>query len=52
MRDWLSRFGKAEPFAGKCPRVLVELEACSGEGERLMGVVRERLSLISTGRDS
>lgn len=31
------------PFAEKYPRLLAELEECFGEGERLMGVVRERL---------
>ncbi|MEO6624566.1 MAG: type I restriction endonuclease subunit M [Burkholderiaceae bacterium] len=32
-----------EPFTEKYPRLLAELEACFGEGERLMAVVRERL---------
>ncbi len=32
-----------EPFAEKYPRLLAELEACFGEGERLMAVVREQL---------
>ena len=33
----------SEPFAQKYPRLLTELEECFGEGERLMGVVREQL---------
>jgi type I restriction enzyme M protein len=32
-----------EPFVEKYPRLLAELEECFSEGERLMGVVRERL---------
>ncbi|MDN5850420.1 MAG: type I restriction-modification system subunit M [Nitrococcus sp.] len=35
-----------EPFAGKYPRLLAELEACFGEGERLMAVVREQLKRV------
>ena len=38
-----------EPFAEKYPRLLAELEECFGEGERLMGVVRERLEGIEIG---
>ncbi len=38
-----------EPFAEKYPRLLAELEECFGEGERLMGVVRERLGGLSNG---
>ena len=30
-----------EPFTGKSPRLLAELEQCFGEGERLMVIVRE-----------
>jgi type I restriction enzyme M protein len=33
----------AEPFTEKYPRLLAELEACFGEGERLLAVVREKL---------
>ena len=36
-----------EPFVEKYPRLLAELEACFGEGERLMAVVRERLKGVS-----
>ena len=32
-----------EPFEEKYPRLLAELEECFTEGERLMGVVRQRL---------
>jgi type I restriction-modification system DNA methylase subunit len=32
-----------ELFVEKFPRLLAELEACFGEGERLMAVVREQL---------
>jgi type I restriction enzyme M protein len=39
-----------EPFAEKYPRLLAELEACFGEGERLMAVVRERLKGVSDAR--
>ena len=39
-----------EPFAEKYPRLLAELEACFGEGERLMSVVRERLKGVSDAR--
>jgi type I restriction enzyme M protein len=35
-----------EPFAEKYPRLLAELEEYFAEGERLMGVVRERLEGI------
>ena len=36
----------SEPFTEKYPRLLAELEDCFGEGERLMGVVREKLGGI------
>lgn len=36
-------------FAEKYPRLLAELEACFGEGERLMAVVRERLKGVRDG---
>ena len=39
-----------EPFAEKYPRLLAELEACFGEGERLMAVVRERLKGVNDAR--
>ena len=39
-----------EPFAEKYPRLLAELEACFGEGERLMAVVRERLNGVGNAR--
>lgn len=39
-----------EPFAEKYPRLLAEVEACFGEGERLMAVVRERLKGVSDAR--
>ena len=35
-----------EPFAEKYPRLLAELEECFGEGERLIGTVRERLARL------
>ena len=35
-----------EPFAEKYPRLLAELEACFEEGERLTGLVRERLKAV------
>jgi type I restriction enzyme M protein len=35
-----------EPFVEKYPRLLAELEECFGEGERLMGVVRDQLSRV------
>jgi len=35
-----------EPFEEKYPRLLAELEECFGEGERLMGVVREKLAEV------
>ena len=38
-----------EPFAEKYPRLLAELEACFGEGERLMAVVREQLKGVGGG---
>ena len=38
-----------EPFAEKYPRLLAELEACFGEGERLMAVVREQLTGVGGG---
>ena len=37
-----------EPFAEKYPRLLAELEECFGEGERLMGVVREKLARLGS----
>ncbi|MFA7171937.1 MAG: class I SAM-dependent DNA methyltransferase [Kiritimatiellia bacterium] len=37
----------SEPFTEKFPRLLTELELCFNEGERLMGVVRERLGGLS-----
>ncbi|QVL48020.1 MAG: N-6 DNA methylase [Thiocapsa sp.] len=39
----------SEPFEEKYPRLLAELEACFVEGERLMGVVRERLKGVGNG---
>ena len=39
-----------EPFAEKYPRLLAELEACFGEGERLMAVVREQLKGVGNAR--
>ena len=39
-----------EPFAEKYPRLLAELEACFGEGERLMAVVREQLKRVGDAR--
>ncbi|MFB1488452.1 MULTISPECIES: N-6 DNA methylase [unclassified Thiocapsa] len=39
----------SEPFEEKYPRLLAELEACFVEGERLMGVVRERLQGVGNG---
>ncbi len=39
----------AEPFAEQYPRLLAKLEACFGEGERLMGVVRARLEGLRNG---
>ncbi len=38
-----------EPFAVKYPRLLAELEECFGEGERLMGVVRQKLATLGDG---
>ena len=38
-----------EPFEEKYPRLLAELEKCFVEGERLMGVVRERLGELPNG---
>lgn len=38
-----------EPFPEKHPRLLAELEECFGEGERLMVVVRVKLSEFSSG---
>ena len=35
-----------EPFVQKYPRLLAELEACFGEGERLMAVVRAQLKRV------
>ena len=35
-----------EPFAEKYPRMLAELEECFAEGERLTGLVRDRLAQI------
>ena len=40
----------AEPSAEKYPRLLAELEACFGEGERLMVVVREQLHGVGDAR--
>jgi len=37
-----------EPIAEKYPRLLAELEACFGEGERLMAVVREKPRGVQT----
>lgn len=37
------------PLAEKYPRLRAELEACFGEGERLMAVVRERLKGVRDG---
>ncbi len=37
-----------EPFAEKYPRLLVELEECFVEGERLMEVVRAKLNEVGT----
>ena len=37
----------AEPFAEKLPRLLAELEECFADCERLMGVVRTKLSQVS-----
>jgi type I restriction enzyme M protein len=45
----VTRRHDGEPFAEKYPRLLAELEECLGEGERLMGVVRERLGGVSSG---
>ena len=39
-----------EPFAEKYPRLLAELEACFGEGERLMAVVRQQLKGVGDGK--
>ena len=39
-----------EPFAEKYPRLLAELEACFEEGERLTGLVRERLKAVGDAR--
>lgn len=36
-----------EPFAEKYPRLLTELEECFAEGERLIGIVRERLGRLA-----
>ena len=38
-----------EPFADKYPRLLTELEACFGEGERLTAAVRLALEGIDSG---
>ena len=35
-----------EPFEVKYPRLVAELEACFAEGERLTGVIRERLESV------
>jgi hypothetical protein len=35
-----------EPFAEKYPRLVMDLEACVGEGERLIAVARERLKAV------
>ena len=37
-----------EPFAEKYPRLLAELEECFGEGERLLGVAREKLARLGS----
>jgi len=39
-----------EPFAEKYPRLLAELEACFGEDERLMALVREQLKGVGDAR--
>ena len=46
MRKRMRYSSKRQPSAERCPRVLAELEECFAEGERLMGVVRERLLAI------
>ncbi len=38
-----------EPFAEKFPRLVAELEECFADGERLTGVIRERLAGVSAG---
>lgn len=38
-----------EPFVDKYPRLLMELETCFAESERLMGVVRGRLEVVENG---
>jgi len=38
-----------EPVAEKYPRLLAELEESLGEGERLMGAVRENLEGVGNG---
>lgn len=35
-----------KPFTEKYPRLLADLEDCFGKGDRLMGVVRERLARV------
>jgi len=49
MRERTRASRRGEPFAVKYPRLLAELEECFGEGERLMGVVREKLGGLSNG---
>lgn len=49
MRSRWATTGSGEPFAKKYPRLLADLEECFGEGERLMGVVRERLKGVGDG---
>lgn len=38
---------RGEPFAEKFPRLVAELEECFADGERLTGVIRERLATVS-----
>lgn len=45
----ISQEGDSELFEQKYPRLLTELEACFVEGERLMGMVRERLKGVGNG---
>jgi type I restriction enzyme M protein len=42
----------AEPFTEKYPRLLAELEACFGEGERLMAIVRQQLKGVGDGKEA
>lgn len=41
-----------EPFEVKYPRLVAELEACFAEGERLTGVIRERLAGVGGSNDA